>query len=48
VPALNLPIVVRLAGNNLDEARHVLDAAGIALHTDLDAAVAEVARRLAA
>jgi succinyl-CoA synthetase beta subunit len=46
-PALNVPVVVRLAGNGLDEAREVLGAAGIALHTDLDAAVAEVRRSLA-
>jgi succinyl-CoA synthetase beta subunit len=46
-PALKVPVVVRLAGNGLDEAREVLGAAGIALHTDLDAAVAEVRRRLA-
>jgi succinyl-CoA synthetase beta subunit len=47
-PALKVPVVVRLAGNGLSEAREVLGAAGIPLHTDLDAAVAEVARKLAA
>jgi succinyl-CoA synthetase beta subunit len=47
-PALKAPLVVRLAGNGLDEAREVLGAAGIPLHTDLEDAVAEVRRRLAA
>lgn len=45
-PALKVPVVVRLAGNGLSEAREALTAAGIPLHTDLDAAVAEVARKL--
>ena len=45
-PALKVPVVVRLAGNGLDEAREVLSAAGIPLHMDLDAAVAEVSSRL--
>jgi succinyl-CoA synthetase beta subunit len=45
-PALKVPVVVRLAGNGLDEAREVLAAAGIPLHTDLDEAVAEVRHRL--
>jgi succinyl-CoA synthetase beta subunit len=45
-PALDVPVVVRLAGNGLDEAREVLGSGGMALHTDLDAAVAEVRRRL--
>ena len=47
-PALKVPLVVRLAGNGLSEARDVLAAAGIGLHTDLDDAVAEVGRKLAA
>jgi succinyl-CoA synthetase beta subunit len=46
-PALKIPVVVRLAGNGLAEARDVLAAAGIPLHTDLDEAVAEVRRRVA-
>jgi succinyl-CoA synthetase beta subunit len=47
-PALKAPLVVRLAGNGLDEAREALAAAGIPLHTDLDEAIAEVRRTLAA
>ncbi len=45
-PALKVPVVVRLAGNGLPEAREVLAAAGIPLHTDLDQAVADIQRRL--
>jgi succinyl-CoA synthetase beta subunit len=41
-----VPVVARLAGNGLPAAREVLAAAGIALHTDLDAALAEVRKRL--
>ncbi len=41
-PALKVPVVARLVGNGLPAAREVLGAAGIALHTDLDAALAEV------
>ena len=45
-PALKVPVVARLVGNGLDAARVVLAEAGIALHTDLDAAVADVRRHL--
>jgi succinyl-CoA synthetase beta subunit len=38
-PALKVPVVARLVGNGLPAARAVLAEAGIALHTDLDAAV---------
>jgi succinyl-CoA synthetase beta subunit len=41
-PALKVPIVARLVGNGLPAAREVLGRAGIALHTDLDEAVAAV------
>lgn len=41
-PQLKVPVVARLVGNGLPAARQVLAAAGIALHTDLDAALAEV------
>jgi succinyl-CoA synthetase beta subunit len=44
VPALSVPIVARLAGNGLPEAREVLGEAGIPFHEDLDEAVAEVRR----
>jgi succinyl-CoA synthetase beta subunit len=44
VPALSVPIVARLAGNGLPEAREVLGDAGIPFHEDLDEAVAEVRR----
>jgi succinyl-CoA synthetase beta subunit len=37
---LRVPVVARLVGNGLPAAREVLAAAGIALHTDLDAALA--------
>jgi hypothetical protein len=40
--------VARLAGNGLAAARENLAAAGIALYTDLDAAIAEVRRQLEA
>lgn len=47
-PALKVPVVARLVGNRLPAAREVLSAAGIALHTDLDAALADVRAHLAA
>jgi succinyl-CoA synthetase beta subunit len=46
VPGFRLPVVARLVGNGLPVAREVLAAAGIPLHTDLDAAVAAVRARL--
>ena len=48
VPGFDKPVVARLVGNNLAAARENLAAAGIALHTDLDAAVAEVRRLMEA
>lgn len=39
---LRVPVVARLVGTNLASARSVLASAGIPLHTDLDAALAEV------
>jgi succinyl-CoA synthetase beta subunit len=47
VPRLKVPIVARLVGNGLPEARVVLTSAQIELHTDLDAALAEVRKHLA-
>ena len=47
VPRLKVPVVARLVGNGLPAAREVLANAGIALHTDLDAALAEVRKHLA-
>jgi succinyl-CoA synthetase beta subunit len=47
VPALQVPVVARLAGNGLPAAREVLAAADIALHTDLDEAIDAVRRHLA-
>jgi len=44
---LKTPVVARLVGNGLPVARKVLAAAGISLHTDLDAAIAEVRQHLA-
>lgn len=41
-PALKVPVVARLVGNGLPAAQAVLSEAGIALHTDLDAALADV------
>jgi succinyl-CoA synthetase beta subunit len=41
-PALGVPVVTRLVGNGLDEARAVLGAAGIAVEPDLDKALALV------
>jgi succinyl-CoA synthetase beta subunit len=46
VPALSVPIVARLAGNGLPEAREVLGRAGIPFHENLDEAVAEVRRHV--
>jgi succinyl-CoA synthetase beta subunit len=46
-PALKVPVVARLVGNRLPAAREVLSAAGIALHTDLDAALTDVRAHLA-
>lgn len=45
-PALKVPVVARLVGNGLPAARTTLSAARIALHTDLDAALAEVRKHL--
>jgi succinyl-CoA synthetase beta subunit len=47
VPRLKVPVVARLVGNGLPTAREVLAAAGIALHTDLDDALAAVREHLA-
>ena len=46
-PALKVPVVARLVGNGLPAAQAVLNEAGIALHTDLDAALVDVRRHLA-
>ena len=46
VPQLKVPVVARLVGNGLPAARETLAAAGIKLHTDLDAALAEVRQHL--
>lgn len=43
---LRVPVVARLVGNGLPAAREILARAGIPLHTELDAAVAEVRRHL--
>jgi len=45
-PALKVPVVARLVGNGLPAAQEVLAEAGIALHTDLDAALADVRKHL--
>src|SRR5262245_39894145 len=45
-PAFKAPVVARLVGNGLPAARGNLGAAGITLHTDLDAALAEVRKHL--
>ena len=42
-----IPVVARLVGNGLPVARELLSAAGIGLHTDLNAALAEVRAHLA-
>jgi succinyl-CoA synthetase beta subunit len=46
VPELQVPVVARLVGNGLPEARPILEAGGVHLYTDLDAAVAEVRQLL--
>ena len=46
-PALKVPVVARLVGNGLPAAQAVLADAGIALHTDLDAALRDVHAHLA-
>jgi succinyl-CoA synthetase beta subunit len=46
VPELHVPVVARLVGNGLPEARPLLEAGGVHLYTDLDAAVAEVRQLL--
>ncbi len=48
VPAFDVPVVARLVGNGMDAARGVLAEAGITLHADLDEALTEVRRHLAA
>src|SRR4051812_27015062 len=47
-PALKVPVVARLVGNRLPAAREVLNAAGIALHTDLHSALTDVRAHLRA
>ena len=47
VPELDVPVVARLVGNGLPQARPILESAGVHLHTDLAAAVAEMKRLLA-
>src|SRR5258705_13147959 len=46
VPGLEVPVVARLVGNGLPAAREVLARAGVALHTDLDDAMAAVRTHL--
>lgn len=46
VPEFRVPVVARLIGNGMEAARAVLAEAGITLHTDLDAALAEVRMHL--
>jgi succinyl-CoA synthetase beta subunit len=46
VPQLTVPLVARLAGNGLPQAREVLAQAGVPFHTDLDEAVEEVRRHV--
>ena len=48
VPEFRVPVVARLVGNGMETARAVLAEAGITLHTDLDAALAEVRMHLGA
>lgn len=48
VPEFRVPVVARLVGNGMETARGVLKDAGINLHTDLDAALAEVGTHLQA
>jgi succinyl-CoA synthetase beta subunit len=45
-PALRVPVVARLVGNGLPAAKVVLAEAGIALHTDLEAALVDVRKHL--
>jgi succinyl-CoA synthetase beta subunit len=45
-PALKVPVVARLVGHGLPAAREVLGEGGIAVHTDLAAALADVRRNL--
>ena len=45
-PQLRVPVVARLVGNGLPAARESLAGAGIALHTDLDAALTAVREHL--
>ncbi|MBI3938213.1 MAG: hypothetical protein HY323_14640 [Betaproteobacteria bacterium] len=47
-PRLRAPVVARLAGNGVETARSVLEAAGIAVVTELGAAVARVRAHLGA
>lgn len=44
---LKVPVVARLVGTNLSAARDNLASAGIPLHTDLDAALADIRKHLA-
>lgn len=46
VPEFKAPVVARLVGNGMETARGVLADAGITLHSDLDAALAEVRKHL--
>ena len=48
VPEFRVPVVARLVGNGMEAARGVLAEAGITLHSDLDAALAEVRKHLGA
>ena len=48
VPEFKAPIVARLAGNGLSDARSAFEQAGIKLYTELDEAIAEVHRQLGA
>jgi succinyl-CoA synthetase beta subunit len=48
VPEFKVPIVARLAGNGLSDARRAFEQAGIKLYTELDEAIAEVQRQLGA
>ena len=48
VPEFKVPVVARLVGNGMEAARVVLAEAGITLHSDLDAALAEVRTHLGA
>lgn len=46
VPALTVPMVIRLVGNGAEEARAVLTAAGLSMTSDLDEAVLSLRRAL--